>query len=90
MAKAVHITTARKMIDSGDPVDLKVWAKDGRVLHLQNCIGLRYNFRSGTRQVKLLTSRQIIVRALDLRCIYLQKRIVHRHRFPHELGRHPP
>ncbi len=59
MAKAVHITTARKMIDSGDPVDLKVWAKDGRVLHLQNCIGLRYNFRSGTRQVKLLTSRQI-------------------------------
>ncbi len=47
------------MIDSGDPVDLKVWAKDGRVLHLQNCIGLRYNFRSGTRQVKLLTSRQI-------------------------------
>lgn len=59
MAKAVHITTARKMIDSGDPVDLKVWAKDGRVLELQNCIGLRYNFRSGTRQVKLLTSRQI-------------------------------
>ena len=59
MAKAVHITTARKMIDSGDPVDLKVWAKDGRVLHLQNCIGLRYNFRSGTRQVKLLTSHQI-------------------------------
>ena len=59
MAKAVHITTARKMIDSGDPVDLKVWAKDGRVLHLQNCIGLRYNFRSGMRQVKLLTSRQI-------------------------------
>ena len=59
MAKAVHITTARKMIDSGNPVDLKVWAKDGRVLHLQNCIGLRYNFRSGTRQVKLLTSRQI-------------------------------
>ncbi|MBQ9218067.1 MAG: hypothetical protein IJ160_07860 [Muribaculaceae bacterium] len=59
MAKAVHITTARKMIDSGDPVDLKVWAKDGRMLHLQNCIGLRYNFRSGTRQVKLLTSRQI-------------------------------
>ena len=59
MAKAVHITTARKMIDTGDPVDLKVWAKDGRVLELHNCIGLRYNFRSGTRQVKLLTSRQI-------------------------------
>ena len=40
-------------------MDLKVWAKDGRVLELANVVGLRYNFRSGTRQVKLLTSRQI-------------------------------
>ena len=59
MAKAIHITTACKMIDAGDPVDLKVWSKDGRVLELRNCIGLRYDFRSGTRRVKLLASRQI-------------------------------
>ncbi len=59
MASKIHITTARKIIDSGDPVDLWLWASDGRVLHYKNCVGLRYNFRSGTRQVKLLDSRQI-------------------------------
>jgi hypothetical protein len=59
MAQAIHITTARKLIDSGDPVDIKVWAKDGRVIELRNCVGLRYNFRQGTRQVKILASRQI-------------------------------
>lgn len=56
------------MIDSGDPVDLKVWTKDGRALQLQNCVGLRYNFRSGTRQVKVLSSRQI--RTIRDVCIY--------------------
>ncbi len=59
MASKVHITTARKMIDAGDPVDLWLWAADGRVLNYKNCVGLRYNFRTGTRQVKLLDSRQI-------------------------------
>lgn len=59
MARAIHITTARNIIDSGDPVDIKVWAKDGRVLHMHGCVGLRYNFRSGTRQIKILASRQI-------------------------------
>ena len=59
MAQAIHITTARKLIDSGVPVDIKVWAKDGRVIELRNCVGLRYNFRQGTRQVKILASRQI-------------------------------
>lgn len=59
MAGSIHITTARKLLDSGDPIDLKVWSKDGRVLELNNCVGLRYDFRAGTRQVKLLSSRQI-------------------------------
>jgi hypothetical protein len=59
MAKAIHITTARKMIDAGDPVDIGVWTKEGKALMLRNCVGLRYNFRNGTRQVKLMTSRQI-------------------------------
>lgn len=59
MPNKIHITTARKMIDSGDAVDLKCWTRDGGVLALDNCVGLRYNFRAGTRQVKLLASRQI-------------------------------
>ncbi len=59
MSNAIHITTARKIIDSGDPVDMKVWKKDGSVMDLQRCVGLRYNFRNGTRTVKVLASREI-------------------------------
>lgn len=59
MANAVYIDTARKMIDSGDPVDLTVLTKDGRILRLKNCVGLKYDFRRGTRRVKLLQSREI-------------------------------
>lgn len=59
MANAVYIETARKMIDSGDPVDLTVLTKDGRILRMENCVGLKYDFRQGTRRVKLLKSREI-------------------------------
>lgn len=47
------------MLKAGDPVDLTLWTKDGQIQHYSNCIPLRYNFYSGTRQVKLLDSRQI-------------------------------
>lgn len=59
MTNSIHITTARKMIDSGDPIDLKVWKKDGSVMELHSCVGLRYNFRNGTRTIKVLASREI-------------------------------
>ena len=59
MTNSIHITTARKLIDSGDPVDLKAWKKDGSVMELRRCVGLRYNFRNGTRTVKILASREI-------------------------------
>ena len=44
MAKAIHITTARTMLNSGDPVDISVWKANGEILHLHNCISLRYDF----------------------------------------------
>lgn len=47
------------MLKAGDPVDLALWTKDGQIQHYRNCIPLHYNFYSGTRQVKLLDSRQI-------------------------------
>ena len=59
MSRSIHITTARKILDAGDPVDLKVWTKDGRILEMHNVVSLRYSFRSGTRRVKVLASRQI-------------------------------
>ena len=59
MAQSVHISTMRQMLQSGDPVDIKLWTKSGSIQEYRNCISLRYNFYQGTRQIKLLTSRQI-------------------------------
>ena len=56
MSKAIHIITARTMLNSGDPVDISVWKANGSILELRNCISLRYNFYGGWRNVKILSS----------------------------------
>ena len=68
MANSIHISTLRKMLKSGDPVDLKLWTKSGEIQCWRNCIPLRYNFYQGTQQFKLLDSRQI--RTARLVCIF--------------------
>ncbi len=57
--RSIHLTTARTMLNSGDPVDLSVWKSDGSILELRNVISLRYDFYGGWRNVKLLTSGQM-------------------------------
>lgn len=59
MANSIHITTARTMLNSGNPVDISVWKSDGTILELHNCISLRYNFYGGWRNVKLLNSGEL-------------------------------
>ena len=59
MSRSIHITTMRKMLDAGEPVDIKLWTKSGEVQKWNNCISLRYNFYAGTRNIKLLSSGQI-------------------------------
>ena len=49
----------KKMLESPDPVDLVVLDKSGRVLKLNNCVGLKWDMYRGTRRVKLLSSGQI-------------------------------
>lgn len=56
---AVHINTARAMLQSGDPVDFKVWKADGSIMELKNCISLRYSWYGGWRNVKILASGQM-------------------------------
>lgn len=56
MSRSIHISTARHILNSGDPIDLHVWKSDGSILELRNCISLRYNFYGGWRNVKLLAS----------------------------------
>lgn len=59
MAQRIHISTMREMLKRPDPVDLIVLAKDGRVLHLNNCVGLKFDLYKGTRRIKILSSGQI-------------------------------
>lgn len=59
MSKPIHISTMADMLMKPDPVDLVVMTKDGRVLELNNCIGLKFDKYKGTRRVKLLDSGQI-------------------------------
>lgn len=59
MSKSIHISTARHILNSGDPVDISVWKSDGSILQLNNCISLRYDYYGGWRNVKLLTSGEI-------------------------------
>ena len=68
MAQSIHISTLRRMLKAGDPVDLKLWTKSGEIQCWRNCIPLRYNFYQGTQQFKLLDSRQI--RTARLVCIF--------------------
>lgn len=59
MAQRIHITTLREMLKHPDPVDLVVVTKDGRVLALNNCVGLKFDLYKGTRRIKMLDSGQI-------------------------------
>ena len=57
--KSVHISTARVMLNSGDPVSLSVWKKDGSIMYIENCISLHYDFRGGWRNIKILPSGEM-------------------------------
>lgn len=57
--KSIHLNTARKILDAGDPVDLKVWTKEGDILEYKDAVCISSHFRGGTRRIKLLNSNEI-------------------------------
>ena len=59
MARSIHISTARQMLNSGDPVDICCWRADRSILRLSNAISLRYDYYGGWRNVKLLKSGEV-------------------------------
>ncbi len=56
MPHAIHITTIKRMLQSPEPVGLKLWTRSGEIQCLHRCISLRYDFYKGTRRMKLLDS----------------------------------
>lgn len=57
--QSIHINTMREMLQHPEPVDLAVVTSKGEVQRYENCISLRWDFRKGTRRIKLLKSGQI-------------------------------
>ncbi len=76
MSQSIHISTARTMLNSGDPVDISVYKSDGSILELRNCISLRYNFCGGWRNIKLLSYGEYRIIAFEL-CLQKNPRLLH-------------
>ena len=57
--RAVHISTARMMLNRTEPVDIKLWTKKGEIQEWRNCISIKYEHYKGTRKMKMLSSGQI-------------------------------
>lgn len=58
--KAIHLNTARKILEAGQPCDLKLWRMtDGSILHYRNCIGISRYVRGASHKVKMLDSGEI-------------------------------
>ena len=68
MPHAIHITTLKRMLQSPEPVDLKLRMRSGVIQYRHRCISLRYDFYKGTRRMKLLDSNEI--RQLRDTCVF--------------------
>lgn len=68
MAQSIHISTMRKMLQAGEPVDLQLWTSKGEIQTWKNAIPLTQNFYAGTQRFRLRDSGQ--VRQARLVCIF--------------------
>lgn len=68
MSKYIHISTMRKILQAGEPVELRLWTSSGEIQVWRNCIPLSQNFYAGTQLFKLLDSGEI--RQARLVCIF--------------------
>lgn len=55
----IHISTARQILETGEPVNLTVVTKKGDIQEYKNVISISSYFRGGTRKVKFLNNGQI-------------------------------
>ena len=55
----MHISALKRLLATRHPVAIKLWTRSGEIQEWKNCISLRYDFYSGTRQMKMLDSHQI-------------------------------
>lgn len=58
MNSSIHISEARRLLDSGQPVSLVYAKKNGQIMSAKNVVSLRYDFYSGMRTIKMLHNGQ--------------------------------
>lgn len=58
MNSVIHISEARRLLDSGQPVSLVYVKKNGQIMSAKNVVSLRYDFYSGMRTIKILHNGQ--------------------------------
>ena len=56
---AIHISTARAILNAPEPVDVSFFKSDGSAVTMRRCVSLRYDFRGGYRNLKSLESGAI-------------------------------
>ncbi len=57
--QSIHISTARKMLNRLEPIDIRLWTRSGEIQEWKRCISIKYEHYKGTRKMKLLDSNQI-------------------------------
>ncbi len=55
----IHINIAREILETGKPVDLKVFTKKGELMVCNEVVSLSSYFRGGTRKLKFIRSGEI-------------------------------
>lgn len=55
----IHLSTAVKMLEAPEPVDLVVLKNNGEVMTCEHVIGLNRQHYAGTRNIKFVKSQEI-------------------------------
>ena len=55
MAKAIHMNDAIRLLETGRPVDLKVWKlSDGSIIEYRSVVCIGGHWRRGTHRIRIL------------------------------------
>ena len=57
---AIHISTARLILNRPEPVDIRLWTAKGEIQEWQRCICIKYDHYKGIRKFKLLNSNRSV------------------------------
>jgi hypothetical protein len=55
----LHLSNARKIIESGDSFDVSFWKRNGEIVHAKNVVCTSSNFHGNTFNIKFIDSGEI-------------------------------